>query len=68
MPTDPQPERPAPKFTKGQIVVMKSLKRALPFRILDVKWAISEWCYAWNRKNYAAEHMLRALTDEEIGR
>ena len=56
-----------PKFKVGQIVAMKSGKQ-LPFRILDVRDEDHGWFYAWNRKNYAAESMIRSLTDEEIGR
>ena len=58
-------ERPIPKFKVGQIVVMNSTKKQIPFRIQDVIWE-GEWFYKWNRKNAAAEHMIRALTDEEI--
>mgnify|MGYP005819518725 CR=1 FL=1 len=59
-------ERPQPKFHKGQIVAMKGLKKQLPFRILDVMWRDDDngWFYAWNRRNYAAESMIRALTTE----
>lgn len=53
-----------PKFHVGQIVVVKSLKKQLPFRIIGVTWN-DGWFYQWNRRNYAAESMLRELTDEE---
>lgn len=58
----------APKFNVGQIVVMKSVKKELPFRILGVLREGTEWFYQWNRNNYAAEHMIRALTAEEAGK
>lgn len=62
--------RPEPKFQKDQIVVMKSLRRQLPFKILDLVWheETGEWFYKWNRNNAAAEHMLRGLTKNERGR
>lgn len=67
--TPPTP-RPEPKFKEGQIVVLRNPRRKLPFRIQKVIWGdeAREWFYAWNRSNYAAEHMIRALTDEEIGK
>lgn len=55
------------KFKVGQIVVMKSPNKPIPFRILGMMYEFNEWYYQWNRKNYAAEHMIRALTLEEIG-
>ena len=58
---------PKPKFKVGQIVVMKSIKQELPFRIIGSMYEAGEWFYQWNRKNYAAEHMLRELTAEEKG-
>jgi hypothetical protein len=57
-------ERPRPKFKVGQVVVMNSLKKQIPFRILDVMWN-EGWFYQFNRRNYACESMLRELTDEE---
>jgi len=59
-------ERPEPKFKVGQLVVMSSLKKQLPFRIRAVIWE-DGWFYQWNRKHAAAEHMIRGLTAEEIG-
>jgi hypothetical protein len=62
--------RPEPKYKVGQIVVMKGLKKALPFRILKTFWH-DGWFYAWNRKNYASEDMIRDMirevTPEEKG-
>jgi len=60
-------ERPVPKFTVGQVVVINSLKKQPPFRISAIEWN-DGWFYAWNRKNYAAESMIRALNDSDIGR
>lgn len=60
-------DMPPQKFKVGQIVVMKSVKQQLPFRILAVRSEYGEWFYAWNKKNYAAEHMLREQTPEEKG-
>jgi hypothetical protein len=59
-------DKPAPKFKVGQIVVMKGLKKQLPFRILRTEWS-DGWFYAWNRRNFASEDMIRALTPDEIG-
>jgi hypothetical protein len=59
-------DRPEPKFKVGQIVVMNSLKKQLPFRIQSVTWYYG-WNYAWNRKNYASESMIRKLTPDEYG-
>lgn len=59
-------EKPKQKFKVGQIVVMKSLKREMPFRIMGIIWA-GGWFYQWNNKNRASENMLRELTIDEIG-
>jgi hypothetical protein len=59
--------KPEAKFKVGQIVVMKSLKKQLPFRIIAMECTEDGWFYAWNRKNYAAESMIRAVTPEESG-
>lgn len=59
-------ERPEPKFKVGQVVAMAGLKKQLPFKILAAIWD-DGWFYAWSRKNYAAEHMIRELTAEEKG-
>ena len=59
-------ERPEPKFKVGQIVAMKDMKKQPNFKILKVMWD-DGWFYAWNRKNFAAEHMLRELTPDEKG-
>lgn len=58
---------PEPKFKVGEIAVMKSMKRNIPFRILGMTFEVGEWFYQWNRRNYAAEHMLRKQTTEEKG-
>lgn len=58
--------RPEPKYKVGQIVVMNSLKKQLPFRIVSVVWN-EGWFYGWNSKNVAAENMIRALRPEEVG-
>ena len=55
-----------PKFKVGQIVVMKSLKRELPFRIISRRWK-DGWYYQWNRNNFASEGMTRELTPQEKG-
>lgn len=47
------------KFKVGQIVVM--VNKAMPFRILAMEWR-DGWFYAWSKKNYAAESMIRAVT------
>ncbi len=59
-------ERPQPKFKVGQIVVMKGLKKQLPFRILFVEWN-DGWFYGWNSRNAASESMIRSLNADEIG-
>ncbi len=55
------------KFNVGQVVMMTGLKKPMPFIILDKYFSDGEWFYFWNRKNAAAEHMIRALTKEEAG-
>jgi hypothetical protein len=60
-------DRPQPKFKVGQIVVMRGLKKQSPFRILRVIWSDYGWFYAWDKKNCAAEAMIRELTSEEKG-
>lgn len=59
-------KKPEPKFKKGQIVIIKSLKNQPPFRILEVVWQ-DGWNYRWNQRNCASEYMLRELTPEESG-
>lgn len=58
--------RAQPKFKVGQIVVLKNVRKQLPFRVLGMTWE-SGWYYQWNKKNFAAESMLRELTAEEKG-
>ena len=55
-----------PKFKVGQIVVLTTIKKELPFRIFDRYWN-DGWFYFWNRKNAAAESMLRELNSTEKG-
>jgi len=57
-------EQTKPLFEVGQIVVMKG-KKELPFRIIGRQWNLGSWFYQWNRRNAAAEHMIRALTPVE---
>jgi hypothetical protein len=61
---DANVEKTLPKFKVGQVVVMNSTKKQIPFRILEAIWN-DGWFYRWNRKNYAHEGMIRELTDEE---
>jgi len=61
-------DRPQPKYKIGQVVVMKGMRKQQPFRVLSLAWNLNEWFYRWDSRNFAAEHMLRELTDEEIGR
>lgn len=56
-----------PKFDVGQIVIAKSTKKELPFRVLKIQWESGSWFYAWNSKNLLAESSIRALTAEEMG-
>jgi hypothetical protein len=56
-----------PKFKVGQIVVMKTDQKTIPFCILNSVFENGEWFYAWSKKNYAAENMIRLVTPEEIG-
>lgn len=58
---------PKPKFKVGQIVMVKSKKRPLPMKIIEVLWGDGSWYYRWNRNNSANEHMLREMTSEEKG-
>jgi hypothetical protein len=55
-----------PKYKIGQIVVMKSVKRELPFRVMGMRWD-DGWYYQWNKNNFASEGMLRELTPKEKG-
>ncbi len=59
-------EKQNPKFKVGQIVIMRSVKKNLPFRITEVIWN-DGWFYRWNKNNAASEYMLRELTPEEKG-
>lgn len=73
-PAPPSPEgqradkmKPDPKYKMGQIVIAKSTKKELPFRVLFTIWGEEEgeWFYGWNSKNASAEHMIRKLTPED---
>lgn len=57
-----------PEYKIGQVVMLRSLKAALPFKVLGMIYEHDEWYYRWDRKNYAAEHMIRELTLEEMGK
>jgi hypothetical protein len=59
-------DKTEPKYKIGQIVVMKSIKKELPFRIIDRYWN-DGWFYFWNHKNAASEYMIRELTPLEKG-
>lgn len=59
-------DKTEPKYKIGQIVVLKSVKKESPFRILDIQWN-DGWYYQWNRDNFASENMIRELTDIEKG-
>jgi len=59
-------DKTEPKYKVNQIVVMKSLNRELPFRIIGVKWD-DGWYYQWNKNNFASETMVRELTNQEKG-
>ncbi len=59
-------DKPEPKYKVGQIVIMKSLKRQLPFKVIGMTWN-DGWFYQWNKNNYASESMIRELTQEEKG-
>lgn len=55
-----------PKFRVGQIVVMTSLKREMPFRIIAIEGEEGEWFYAFNKSNFIAETSLRNVRNYEI--
>ena len=61
--TDPQP---TPKFHVGQVVVMTSIKKELPFRIVSIEPVEDGWFYGWNSKNFVAESSVRKLKPEEV--
>jgi hypothetical protein len=65
--TTVEQDRPEPMFSVGQIAVMKSLKREMPFRVTSVDWIDGDWFYGWDSKNVAHQHMVRKATLEEIG-
>lgn len=54
-----------PKFRVGQVVIMASLKKELPFRIVSAYWE-EGWFYGYNSKNCVSEDMIRTLKSEEI--
>ncbi len=60
------PSASTPKFKVGQ-VVMLTMRREQPFKILAVRKDCGGYFYAWNRNNYASEHLVRELTKEEKG-
>jgi len=60
-------DRPEPKFKVGQIVVLTSIKKEMPFRILFVEWGMGDWFYGFNSKNAVAESSIRKVTPEEVG-
>ena len=67
MSNEQQEQRPAPRFKIGQVVVVVSVKKQPMFRIGNHIWHEGEWNYEFQRKQFAAEHMLRPLSSEEIG-
>lgn len=64
--TKPTAEPPA-KFKVGQVVALKRSEKFACFKILEAEYFSdhNEWFYRWNRKNWAAESMLRELTPQE---
>ncbi|HEY4087554.1 MAG TPA: hypothetical protein VGM43_16555 [Bryobacteraceae bacterium] len=56
--------KPQPKYRVGQVVCLNH--KNLPFWILDVTEDEGEYFYAWSKKNYAHEPMIRALKPEEV--
>lgn len=60
-------QRPAPRFKVGQVVIMRSVKKELPFRVTEVILSEGEWFYGWDKRNLASEHMIRPLSIDEIG-
>jgi hypothetical protein len=60
-------DRPEPKFKKGQIVVLTSIKKEMPFRILFVEWSMGDWFYGFSPRNAVAESSIRKVTPEEVG-
>lgn len=56
----------SPKFRVGQIVVLTSTKKEMPFRIIDISVSDEGFFYAFNRKNYAAESSIRSVRNDEI--
>ena len=60
-------DRPEPKFKIGQVVVLNSIKRKMPFRIVSVEFNDGDWFYGWNTRNAVHESMIRKLTPEEVG-
>lgn len=59
-------EQTKPKYKAGQVVIMKSVRRELPFRIISLQWE-NGWYYQWNTNNFASESMIRELTAQEKG-
>ncbi len=56
------------RFHVGQVVAMKHATRTATFKILGVMWEDDAgWYYQWNKRNWAAESLLRSLTLEECG-
>ena len=56
-----------PKFKVGQVVILTSIKKEMPFRITFVERSMGEWFYGFNRRNAVAESSIRKLLPEEIG-
>lgn len=59
-------DKPEPKYKIEQIVVLRTIKNQLPFRIKDIMWN-DDWFYQYNKNNWFSESMLRELTPVEKG-
>lgn len=59
-------DKPEPKYKIEQIVVIRTIKNQLPFRIKDIMWN-DDWFYQYNKNNWFSEGMLRELTPVEKG-
>jgi hypothetical protein len=55
-----------PLYKTGQVVAIKTAKGEPVFRILEVMREDDGNFYRWDKRNWAAESMLRPLTEAEF--
>ena len=59
-------KRPELKYKVDQVVMLSSVKKDIPFRIVFVEWS-DGWFYGFNSNIAVSESSIRSLRPDEIG-